>query len=475
MAEEIKKQAEKDYKKSEKEAKKAETVIVTAANSISEIDASNATSITLDVNDIDTNFPTPLKVTTSNTEITFPTGTTISDGNPTNIEIKVSTKKATDLPEGAIPGVIIELGSETEDITFDTSIRILLPGQAGQTPFIISSSTDVTTIITTLCPEDTVESADNVNPTTADACHIDVGGDKVLWSRHFSGVGTFSNGGGGGTGVDGQAPTLGKNRFGAQLVENGFTFNGKSVDVGRWHTDYPTITTEVGKLNTIAVKVYENGGIEHINRVEFALGVPEVGKYWDYEALIEVWMQKGGEEIKEIKIFDELNIIEDESVNVFISQVECNSDGNSECLQVSLDYMYREAPKYNVIAIKPSDFRGYASQFFFNDGVEVIGESLNPPATMRITTDHAQYHPQRSGFLELTQIDRYQNIWEDEYGIQWNIDGNRIKQITLPDYEKPMDDDYIGMNGMKRDHPLFEQYKYEQHLKAMELIKDISW
>lgn len=172
-------------------------------------------------------------------------------------------------------------------------------------------------------------------------------------------------------------------------------------------------------------------------------------------------------------IFDKLNIIEDESVNAIISQVPCTSDDNSECLLVSLDFMYREAPKYNVIGIKPSDFRGYSSQFFFNEGVEVIGESLNSPATMKIATAHAQHHPQKRGFLDLTQIDRYQNIWEDGYGIQWNIEGNLIKQITLPDYETPMDNDYIGMQGMKRDHPLFEQYKYEQQLKAMEIIKDI--
>jgi len=271
---------------------------------------------------------------------------------------------------------------------------------------------------------------------------------------------------GGPTGIDAAAPTLGKDKFGVQLVENGFTFNGESVDVGRLHTDFPLISTDVGKLNNIEVKIFENGGRGHIKYVEFALGVPEVGAWYDAEAYIEVWIERGGDKIKALKIFDDLNIID--SVSAFIGTTSCHSIGYGECLLVSLDYVYRESPNGNVIGVKPADFRGYGNQFFFNDGVEVLGESLNLPAKMTIAASHADHHEQRGGTLELTQIDRYQNIWEDEYGIQWYVEDGRIKQITLPDYEHPQDKGNIGIQGMKRDHPLFEQYKYEQYLKAIE-------
>jgi len=271
---------------------------------------------------------------------------------------------------------------------------------------------------------------------------------------------------GGPTGIDGDAPTLGKDKFGVQIVENGFTFNGESVDVERLHTDFPLISTDVGKLNNIEVKIFENGGRGHIKYVEFALGIPEVGAWYDAEAYIEVWIEQGGDKIKALKIFDDLNIID--SVSAFIGTTSCHSIGYGECLLVSLDYVYRESPNGNVIGVKPADFRGYANQFFFNDGVEVLGESLNLPAKMTIAVLHADHHEQRGGTLELSQIDRYQNIWEDEYGIQWYVKDGRIKQITLPDYEYPQDKDNIGIQGMKRDHPLFEQYKYEQYLKAIE-------
>ena len=71
------------------------------------------------------------------------------------------------------------------------------------------------------------------------------------------------------------APTLGKTSFGAQLVTNGFEYNGLAVNVGRYHTEFPLIGTNVGDINTIRMKIYDSAGPAGIKRVEFALGV-----YW---------------------------------------------------------------------------------------------------------------------------------------------------------------------------------------------------
>ncbi len=51
----------------------------------------------------------------------------------------------------------------------------------------------------------------------------------------------------GGDGCDGdcQAPTLGVNNDGRRLVENGFTYNGKQIDVERFFTPYPLIKVNV--------------------------------------------------------------------------------------------------------------------------------------------------------------------------------------------------------------------------------------
>ena len=71
------------------------------------------------------------------------------------------------------------------------------------------------------------------------------------------------------------APTLGKTSFGAQLVTNGFEYNGLAVNVGRYHTEFPLIGTNVGDINTIRMKIYDSAGPAGIKRVEFALGVPD--------------------------------------------------------------------------------------------------------------------------------------------------------------------------------------------------------
>ena len=56
------------------------------------------------------------------------------------------------------------------------------------------------------------------------------------------------------------APTLGKTSSGAQLVTNGFEYNGLAVNVGRHHTEFPLIGTNVGDINTIKMKVYDSAG-----------------------------------------------------------------------------------------------------------------------------------------------------------------------------------------------------------------------
>ena len=69
----------------------------------------------------------------------------------------------------------------------------------------------------------------------------------------------------------------------------------------------------------------------------YALGVPEIGAWYDAEAYIEVWIERSTTEIKEIKIFDDLNIIEDDSLSASVGKTSCNSSSNAECL---LDHLH---------------------------------------------------------------------------------------------------------------------------------------
>ena len=268
------------------------------------------------------------------------------------------------------------------------------------------------------------------------------------------------------------APTLGKTSFGAQLVTNGFEYNGLAVNVGRYHTEFPLIGTNVGDINTIRMKIYDSAGPAGIKRVEFALGVPDIGLYHEAEAFVEVWMQRDNITVQETIIIDELNLLEDSDVSAIVSQTSCSDDAQ-QCLLVELQYSYREPPVYNTISIKPVNWDNNAHQFYFNDGIHVDGDSINLPKEIYISASHATSSTHASETLHLVQIDRAEHLWVDQYGYQWKIIGNTVRQITVPEYLVPNDETYGILHGPDRNHPEFASSVYAEQQKAQETLAEI--
>ena len=269
----------------------------------------------------------------------------------------------------------------------------------------------------------------------------------TLWTSHLSTAKENStSSSGGGDESDSNSPTLGKTSSGAQLVTNGFEYNGLTVNVDRYHTEFPLIGTNVGDINTISMKIYDSAGPSGIKRVEFALGVPDIGLYHEAEAFVEVWMQRDSVAVQETIIVDELNLLEDSDVSATVSQTSC-SGGEQQCLLVELQYSYREPPAYNTISIKPVDWDNNAHQFYFNDGIHVDGDSINLPKEITISASHAADTTHAGETLHLVQIDRAEHLWVDQYGYQWKIIGNTVRQITVPEYLVPDDNTYGTLHG----------------------------
>ena len=174
----------------------------------------------------------------------------------------------------------------------------------------------------------------------------------------------------------GSPPTMGLANSGTRIVEEGFDYNGVTVNVNRYYTEFPQISTNVGDLNSLKMKFYDNAGPEGIKRVEVALGVPDIGLYHDAESLIEIWMDRNNLTVKDIIILDELNLLETSSISASLSKTSCNDYDETECLLVDLKYSYKESPAYEIIAIKPVDWDNNAFQFYFNDGIRVHGNSF---------------------------------------------------------------------------------------------------
>ena len=301
----------------------------------------------------------------------------------------------------------------------------------------------------------------------------------TIWTNHLTYFGINSALGDGLTpsstksDAPGSPPTMGLANSGTRIVEDGFEYNGITVNVDRYYTEFPQISTNVGELNSLKMKFYDDAGPEGIKRVEVALGVPDIGLYHDAESLIEIWMDRSNLTVKEIIIVDDLNLLDTSSISASLSKTSCIDSDVAECLLVDLKYSYKESPAYEIIAIKPVDWDRNALQFYFNDGIRVHGNSLNIPKEIIISTSHAAFPNQNQEQLRLIQVDRINGIWVDQHGSTWAIKENTIRQITTP-YEVPDSEKNVGiLHGLGRHNANFESMKQLEALKAQEIAAEL--
>ena len=117
------------------------------------------------------------------------------------------------------------------------------------------------------------------------------------------------------------------------------------------------------------------------------------------------------------------------------------TDSTAECLFVDIHYSYREAPLYNVMAVHTMDSKRNNGVAFFNDGVGVLGESLNEAPT-HILFNKKLSQQTENLWLELVRIDKVDNIWQDQNGYLYTFNhADTWRALTtapiLPDIDKP--------------------------------------
>ena len=236
--------------------------------------------------------------------------------------------------------------------------------------------------------------------------------------------------------ADCTAPTIGLNSYYKRVVDNGFSYNGNSVQVEKWHTPFPLITAKVGKINTVEIIVYENHGVNNMELVQFGLGATAIGEPLnDLEVLIEVYLETFGTNgriaVEKVIIKDRDNLIELLSVFAVADMERCKVTSDTDtCVKVTLEYSYREPTINNIMVVNVRDKPGNSQNFYLNDGVNVVGESLNEPPTYII--QNRLTHQQTEDFtLTLTRTDKVNHIWEDKYGIEYlNVSQDRFDRIT---------------------------------------------
>lgn len=248
-------------------------------------------------------------------------------------------------------------------------------------------------------------------------------------------------------------PTFGKNSRGIMLVADGFSLDENTVDVENWHVDYPMVTVNTNQTHNMKLKVLESTALKWI---QVGFGIPEIGSPMSYAEVIALFRIGYDDILDDIEIFDKGNMIDITSVS--LDTVPCVYV-DSDCYLLNFDFTPREQMKDNVIKIDAVDVYGYSVTNYINDGMIVVGDSLNPP-----DTHSGIYHGNIYNLIETKEgkaVDEYGNMWSLEY------------DIWVKDYIKPSKIIDKSTNVLKRTHSSFDLVKEQQiqlALKEMKLI-----
>jgi len=265
----------------------------------------------------------------------------------------------------------------------------------------------------------------------------------------------ISQGGGGACNGDCAQPTLGKDNNGIRVVENGFTYNGNPIDVERYFTPYPLITVQVGVPNKAVFKIYENGGPDDIRHFELAFGLANGARIDTTNAAI-VWDKTFGG-METVTLIDPENVLE--NVRVETSEGKCKeASAKNDCLIITIDHTFRAPLDFNIVGTYVWDENRNGWQNYYNDGIAIEGESLNPSK---------EYQGIHKGHL-ITITETGKNKAVDEQGNTWTFDGPRNPNTWKMDYiYTGKIDDGVTSQLYDRNHVSFNTYKQGQELIAI--------
>jgi hypothetical protein len=174
-------------------------------------------------------------VTGGAAEVQIPAGTTVTASGGAAWDgtiVMPITKAAPSISVGGSVAVVLEVGAGKDNagndivLTFDKPIRLLLAGQKGKAAAYTRNGNLV--IINRVISADNATVANQEIPATQEGT-IDVGNDKVIWTKHFTEFITYTptptGGGGGGGGAAPFGGTAVKASEGGQVTGNGATID----------------------------------------------------------------------------------------------------------------------------------------------------------------------------------------------------------------------------------------------------------
>ncbi|WKT57644.1 hypothetical protein QVH35_09945 [Candidatus Nitrosotenuis chungbukensis] len=267
-------------------------------------------------------------------------------------------------------------------------------------------------------------------------------------------IASASSSSGSGCKGDCTPPTLGVDDTYQRLVDAGFSYNDHPVDVMLFYTHYPLVTSTVGRENKAVLRIYENSGISNIKHVELAFGLGKGQILDESKASISLDTTDDGEKV--VSTYDPENVLQD--IRVETTTSKCNPFTFAECQVVTIYHTFRAPLDFNIVATDVWDFDNNAWQNYYNDGIEITGESLNPPREHVGIYKGNQIHIVETGMN--TAVDGDGNTWT--FNKEWVMDYKPAGKI-----------DSITSHGYDRHNDMFSIYKESQELLAQFMLEKI--
>jgi hypothetical protein len=250
------------------------------------------------------------------------------------------------------------------------------------------------------------------------------------------------------------APFFGTDSYGNRYIDNGFTFNDFTTDVEDFKTHMPLQTIQVGESNTAVLKIYNHRGVSTLEHVELVFGFGQKESD-DQTSNSIIWKQNfKGEQTVTAKDPDNL-----------LMDVNAVGEADDKVMSVTFTFAFREPIDKSKIGVVVWDQDRNSRTAYFNDGIEVIGESLNPPEIITVL-DSKGYPVKITMTSKNTGVDEEGNIWT--HNSPWTkLDQPSEKQVSEED------SDPVTYHGFDRNHSMFDTYKNLQAQEAQQKLMEL--
>ena len=367
----------------------------------------------------------------------------------------------------------VELGSPQDNVLFSEPVRAVFDPLAlyrGTLVYSIDADGRVLTVPECRDVSDSESAKAFIEGSDARAC-VDYGSSSV-WTMHFTVFGVAEPVRGGSECDDCTPPTLGYDAHGARLVSGGFAYNGLVSDVDYFFTPYPLIESEVGRQNNITLKIYENEGPGNIERVSVAFGLRSGEVISESKAVINYDVSFDG--TGSLSVIDPENAIDLETLSAEHRTVDCSPGSDLQCLSVSVDHSFRAPLEFDIVGTDVWDTQRNSWQNYFNHGIRVTGESLNPVPGVRVNGGELLLHPLAEGSNNV-------DVMAGEDGALYRLapDGlykplRNISSLFHQIDESMYTYDGVPMQGYDRSDPQFQSVLEEQLALARAVLEQMN-